>query len=36
MVTVEIDGKKVEVEPGTMAIKAAEEVGVWIPRFLLP
>lgn len=33
MVTVEIDGKKVEVEPGSMVIAAADKAGVWIPRF---
>jgi NADH-quinone oxidoreductase subunit G len=32
-VTVTIDGKTVETAPGTLLIKAAQEAGVFIPRF---
>lgn len=32
-VTIEIDGKKCEVEPGSMVIKAADDAGIYIPRF---
>jgi len=33
MITVEIDGKKLEVQEGTSIIEAAENAGIWIPRF---
>lgn len=33
MAQIEIDGKKIEAEPGTMVIEAADKVGIWIPRF---
>lgn len=33
MVELEVDGKKVQVEPGTVLIRACEEAGVEIPRF---
>ena len=33
MITVEIDGKKIEVKEGTSIIQAAENAGIWIPRF---
>jgi NADH-quinone oxidoreductase subunit G len=33
MVTIEIDGKKVQVRQGAMVIEAADELGVAIPRF---
>ncbi len=33
MVTIEIDGKKLEVEPGSMLIEAADNAGFKIPRF---
>ena len=33
MATIEIDGKSLDVENGTMIIKAADEAGIYIPRF---
>lgn len=33
MALIEIDGKKIEAEPGMMIIEAADLNGVWIPRF---
>lgn len=33
MIEIEIDGKKVEAEPGSMLIQAADAAGVYIPRF---
>lgn len=33
MATIEIDGKKIEVEHGQMVIEAADEAGIPIPRF---
>ncbi|MGA8258605.1 MAG: NADH-quinone oxidoreductase subunit NuoG [Arenicellales bacterium] len=33
MPTFEIDGKTLEAEPGTMIIKAADDAGIFIPRF---
>ncbi len=33
MVNIEIDGKKLEVEPGSMIIEAADAAGIYIPRF---
>lgn len=33
MINVEIDGKKIEVKEGTAIIEAAEQAGIWIPRF---
>lgn len=33
MATIEIDGKKIDAEPGMMIIEAADQNGVWIPRF---
>lgn len=33
MATIEIDGKKIEVENGKMIIEVADEVGIYIPRF---
>ncbi len=33
MAQIEIDGKKIEVEHGTMIIEAADKIGIWIPRF---
>ncbi len=33
MAEIEIDGKKVKAEPGSMIIEAADNVGIWIPRF---
>lgn len=33
MVNIEIDGKKLTVEPGSMVIEAADEAGIYIPRF---
>lgn len=33
MATIEIDGEKVEAEPGQMIIEVADEIGVRIPRF---
>lgn len=33
MATIEIDGKKIEVESGQMVIEAADEAGIPIPRF---
>jgi NADH-quinone oxidoreductase subunit G len=33
MVTIEIDGKPVQAEPGTMVIQAADAAGIYIPRF---
>lgn len=32
-VTITIDGKEIECEPGTLLIKAAQDAGVFIPRF---
>ena len=33
MVEIELDGKKVEVPPGSMVMHAAEKAGVYIPHF---
>ncbi|HVV68718.1 MAG TPA: NADH-quinone oxidoreductase subunit NuoG [Gammaproteobacteria bacterium] len=33
MIEIEIDGKKLQVEPGTMIIQAADNAGIYIPRF---
>ncbi|HEY5604667.1 MAG TPA: NADH-quinone oxidoreductase subunit NuoG [Gammaproteobacteria bacterium] len=33
MVHIEIDGKKIEARDGTMVIEAADEAGIYIPRF---
>ncbi len=33
MVTIEIDGKKLEVDPNAMVIEAADAAGIYIPRF---
>lgn len=33
MVNIEIDGKKLTVEPGSMVIEAADAAGIYIPRF---
>ncbi len=33
MPTIEIDGRKLEVEAGKMVIQAADEAGIYIPRF---
>lgn len=33
MAEIEIDGKKVQAEPGSMIIEAADQSGIWIPRF---
>lgn len=33
MVEIEIDGKKVEVAPGTMLLEAANKIGTYIPHF---
>ncbi len=33
MIEIEIDGKKVQAEPGSMIIEAADKVGIKIPRF---
>lgn len=33
MATIEIDGKSIEVENGQMIIEAADEAGIYIPRF---
>ena len=33
MVTIEIDGKKIEAEEGSMLIQAADAAGIYIPRF---
>jgi NADH-quinone oxidoreductase subunit G len=33
MVTIEIDGKKVQAEPGSMIIEAADDAHIYIPRF---
>ena len=33
MVEIEIDGKKVEVPPGTMLLEAANKIGTYIPHF---
>lgn len=33
MAQIEIDGRKVEAEPGSMIIEAADQMGIWIPRF---
>jgi NADH-quinone oxidoreductase subunit G len=33
LVTLTIDGKEVAVPPGTLLIRAAEQVGIEIPRF---
>ncbi len=33
MLNIEIDGKKIEVEAGTMVIEAADAAGIYIPRF---
>src|SRR5210317_623021 len=33
MATIEINGKTIEAEAGTMLIKAADEAGIHIPRF---
>ena len=33
MVTIEIDGKKIEAEEGSMVIQAADAAGIYIPRF---
>ncbi|MEN6311951.1 MAG: 2Fe-2S iron-sulfur cluster-binding protein, partial [Acidobacteriota bacterium] len=33
MVTIEIDGLSLQVEPGTTVLKAAEAIGIVIPRF---
>src|SRR6187401_2127446 len=33
MAHIEIDGKKIEAEAGSMIIEAADAIGIWIPRF---
>jgi NADH-quinone oxidoreductase subunit G len=33
MINIEIDGKKLEVKPGSMVIAAADDAGIYIPRF---
>src|SRR3979411_195179 len=33
MIEIEIDGKKLEVAPGSMIIEAADAAGIYIPRF---
>lgn len=33
MIELEIDGKKVQTEPGSMIIEAADNAGIYIPRF---
>ena len=33
MVKIEIDGKEIEAKAGSMVIQAADEAGIWIPRF---
>ena len=33
MASIEIDGKTLEVEPGSMIIEAADDAGIYIPRF---
>ena len=33
MVSIEIDGKKIEAQDGAMVIEAADEAGIYIPRF---
>lgn len=33
MAYIEINGKKIEAEPGSMIIEAADHTGIWIPRF---
>ncbi|MCD6056360.1 MAG: nuoG, partial [Gammaproteobacteria bacterium] len=33
MIDIEIDGKKFNVEPGTMIIEVADDAGIHIPRF---
>ena len=33
MIEIEIDGKKIEAQPGAMIIQAADEHGIYIPRF---
>ena len=33
MIEIEIDGQKIEAEPGSMIIEAADKVGIKIPRF---
>ncbi len=33
MVSIEIDGKKIEAKDGAMVIEAADEAGIYIPRF---
>ncbi len=33
MPTIEIDGRTLEIEPGTMIIEAADAAGIYIPRF---
>lgn len=33
MANIEIDGKKMEAEPGSMIIEAADKTDIWIPRF---
>ncbi len=35
MATIEIDGKKFEVENGKMIIEVADDAGIYIPQFLL-
>ena len=33
MINLEIDGKPVQVEPGTMLIQAANKLGITVPHF---
>ncbi len=33
MIEIEIDGQKLQAEPGTMIIQVADEAGIYIPRF---
>lgn len=33
MIEIEIDGKKIQAQPNSMVIQAAEEAGIYIPRF---
>ena len=33
LVEIELDGRKVEVEPGSMVMHAAEAAGVYVPHF---
>lgn len=33
MAEIEINGKKMEAQPGSMIIEAADNAGIWIPRF---